>query len=96
MAKTKLGRWAVWLSLASVLLLAVLLVAYNTELLTLLARDPGRWILGLVTTVAALGTLVTGALAWLKLKDRSVLVIVATVFGLLATALLSMGWFPQD
>lgn len=95
MAKTKLGRWAVWLSLASVLLLAVLLVAYNTELLAVLARDPGRWMLGLVAALAALSTLVTGALAWLKLKDRSVLVIVATIFGLLATVLLSFGAIPQ-
>lgn len=96
MARTKLGRWSVWLSLATVFLLVVLLVAFNTELLTVLAQDPGRWILGLATTVAALGTLVTGAFAWLKLKDRAVSVVVATVFGLLATALLSMGWFPQD
>lgn len=95
MARTQLGRWAVWSFLGSVLLFAVLLVAYNTDLLPLLAEAPGRQILGVVTILVTLTTLVTGAVSWLRLKDRSVLVVVATIYGALATVLLGFGTVPQ-
>jgi hypothetical protein len=95
MATTRLGTWAVRSFLGSVLLLALLLVAYNTDLLPFLAEAPGRQILGVVTILVTLTTLVTGAVSWLKLKDRSVLVVVATIYGVLATVLLGFGAMPQ-
>jgi len=95
MARTQLGTWAVWSFLGSVLLLALLLVAYNTESLDFLAEAPGRQILWVVTALATLSTLIAGAISWLKFGDRSALVMVATIYGVLATALLGFGALPQ-
>jgi hypothetical protein len=40
--------------------------------------------------------LVTGALSWLRYRDRSLVVILATIYGVLATILLAFGAIPQD
>lgn len=40
MATTRLGRWAIWLFVASFILLAMLIVAYNTDALWPLDADP--------------------------------------------------------
>jgi hypothetical protein len=95
MARTQLGTWAVWSFLGSVLLLALLIVAYNTDLLPFLAESPGRQIIWVLTALVTLSTLITGAWSWLKLGDHSALVIVATVYGVLATVLLGFGAMPQ-
>jgi hypothetical protein len=95
MARTRLGRWAVWSFLVSVLLLALLVVAFNTDALPFLQESPGRQVLWVITALATLNTLVTGAVSWLRLKDRSVLVVVATIYGVLATILLGFGAMPQ-
>ena len=51
--------------------------------------------LWVVAAIFAVGTLVTGAVSWLRFKDRSVVVIVATIYGVLATTLLTFGAMPQ-
>lgn len=97
MATTRLGRWAIGLFVASAFLLATLIVAYNTDALGVFAqRTAGGLALWIATAVAAVATLVTGAVSWLRFKDRSVMVIVATIFAVLATALLAMGAIPQN
>jgi hypothetical protein len=40
--------------------------------------------------------LVAGLVSWLKFKDRSAIVIAATIYGLLATTLLAFGAIPQN
>jgi hypothetical protein len=49
-----------------------------------------------VAAISAIGTLVSGAVSWLRLKDRSIVVIVATIYGVLATTLLAFGAIPQN
>jgi carbon starvation protein CstA len=97
MPKTRLGKWAGWLFVTSVTLLALLIIAYNTELLgaAFAQRTAGGLALWVMAAIAAVATLVTGARSWLKYKDRSAVVIVATIYGVLATVLLAMGAMPQ-
>ena len=97
MPRTRLGRWAGRFLVAGLVLLALLLVAYNTEALggtfeQGTAAGRALWVLAAISVV---GALVTGAVSWLKLEDRSVVVVAATVYGLLAAALLVAGALPQ-
>lgn len=98
MPRTNLGRWAGWLLLASTALLALVLVAYNTDALgdVFAQGTAGGVVLWVVTAASVIGTLVTGLVSWFRLKDHSIVVMVATIFGVLATALLGMGALPQD
>jgi hypothetical protein len=97
MATTRLGSWAGWLFVTSLVLLAMLIVAYNTEALGgFEQRTAGGLALWVVAAISAVGTLVTGAVSWLRFKDRSVVVILATVYGVLATTLLGFGAIPQN
>lgn len=97
MATTRLGRWAIGLFVASFVLLATLIVAYNTDALGVFEqRTAGGLALWIAAAVAAVATLVTGAVSWLRFKDRSVVVMVATVYAVLATALLAMGAIPEN
>ncbi len=97
MPKTRLGKWAGWLSIIAIVLLTLLIVAYNTELLgaAFAQRTAGGLALWVIAALAAVATLVTGAMSWLKFKDRSVVVKVATIYGVLTTVLLAMGAMPQ-
>lgn len=97
MPKTRLGKWAGWLFIIAVVLLALLIVAYNTELLgaAFAQRTAGGLALWVMAAIAAVATLVTGAMSWLRFKDRSVVVKVATIYGALTTLLLAMGAMPQ-
>lgn len=97
MPKTRLGQWAGWLFVAGLVLLAMLIIAYNTEALGGVFEQgtAGGVALWVVAAISALGTLVTGAMSWLRFKDRSVVVIVATIYGVLATTLLAFGAMPQ-
>jgi hypothetical protein len=97
MPKTRLGKWAGWLFISSIVLLTLLIIAYNTELLgeAFAQRTAGGLALWLMAAIAAVATLVTGARSWLKHKDRSVVVIVATIYGVLATVLMVLGAMPQ-
>jgi hypothetical protein len=98
MPKTKLGKWAGWFLLAGVVLLTMLILAYNTEVLgdVFEQRTVGGLALWVATAVSVLGALVTGAMSWLRYKDRSLVVIMATVYGVLATTLLGFGAIPQN
>jgi hypothetical protein len=97
MARTRLGKWAVGLFVTSIGLFALLIVAYNTSALEMFGqRTAGGLALWILTAIAVLGTLVTGTISWLRLKDRSALVVAATVFGILATTLLAFGAIPQN
>jgi hypothetical protein len=95
---TNLGRWAGWLLLSSAVLLGLLIAAFNTGALGagFAQRTAGGLALWIVTAVAVLGTLVTGIVSWIRLGDHSIVVIVAMVFGALATILLGMGAIPQN
>ena len=81
----------------AVVLLALVILAYNTEAFgdAFEQRTASGLALWVVAAVSAVGTLVTGAVSWLRFKDRSVVVIVATIFGVLATVLFVMGAMPQ-
>ena len=98
MPKTKLGKWAGWLLVAGLVLLAILIIAFNTEALggafeQGTAAGLALWV---VTAISAVGALLTGAVSWLRFKDHSVVVIVATIYGILATALMAFGAIPQN
>lgn len=98
MPKTKLGKWAGRFLLAGVVLLAILILAYNTEVLgdVFEQRTVGGLALWVVTAISVLGALVTGSMSWLRNKDRSLVVILATIYGVLATTLLAFGAIPQN
>lgn len=96
MPKTRLGKWAGWLFVAGFSLLAMLIIAYNTEALGEAfeqgtAAGSALWA---VAAISAVATLVTGAVSRLRFKDRSVVMTVATVYGVLATTLLAFGAMP--
>ena len=97
MPSTKLGRWSGWLLLASAALLALLLIAYNTDLLGDAFAQGTAWgvALWLVAAVSAIGALVTGIVSWFRFKDHSIVVIVATIYGVLAAVLFAIGANPQ-
>jgi hypothetical protein len=98
MPETRLGKWAGWFLLAGIGLLTLLILAYNTEVLgdVLEQRTVGGLALWVATAISVLGALVTGALSWLKHRDRSLVVILATIYGVLATILLAFGAIPQN
>jgi hypothetical protein len=74
-----------------------MIVAYNTDALGMFEqRTVGGLALWIVTATASVTTLITGAVSWFKSKDRSVVVIVATMYAVLATLLLAMGAIPQN
>lgn len=72
-----------------------LIVAYNTDALGVFEQRTAGG-LALWIAAAAVATLITGAVSWFRFKDRSVVVIVATIYAVLATALLAMGAIPEN
>ncbi|MFO7549266.1 MAG: hypothetical protein R6X29_10425 [Acidimicrobiia bacterium] len=98
MPSTGLGRWAGRLLVTSVVLLALLIAAFNTNVLGagFAQRTAGGLALWVATAAAVVGTLVTGIVSWIRLADHSIVVIVATVFGVLGTILLGIGAIPQS
>lgn len=97
MPTTRLGKWAGWSGLSAVVLLALLIVAYNTDALgsTFSQGTVGGVILWVLAAIAAVAGLVTGAVSLFRFKDRSIVVIASTVYGLLNTTLLAFGAMPQ-
>ena len=95
---TKVGRWAGWLLASSLLLFAVLIVGFNTGAFgeVFAQRTAGGLALWVVTAISVVGMLVTAGWAWLKSRDRSVVVIAAAVLGVLAAVLLAFGAIPQN
>jgi hypothetical protein len=98
LATTRVGRWGGWLLATSLLLFAVVIVGFNTGAFGEVFAEgaAGRVTLAVVTTISVLGTLVTTGLAWLRFRDHSIVVFAAAVFGVLATALLALGWIPDN
>jgi cytochrome bd-type quinol oxidase subunit 2 len=98
MPETRLGKWAAWFLLAGVVLLAMLILAYNTEVLgdVFEQRTVGGLALWVATAISVFGALVTGSMSRLRHKDRSLVVILATIYGVLATTLLAFGAIPQN
>jgi len=95
MPGTNLGRWSGCLLRASVALFAVLLITYNPNAFgdTLAQGSAGGVVVWLVTASCVMGTLVTGVVSRVRLKGRSVAVIVATT--LLALRALPQTWAPS-
>jgi hypothetical protein len=77
--------------------LVLLLVAYNTDALggAFEQGTAAGVVLWLIAAAAAIGTLVTGIVSWFRFKDHSIVVIVATVLGVVATVLFAIGANPQ-
>lgn len=98
MPRSRLGTWAGWLLLASLVTLAAVLVGFNTDAFgeQFTPGHVGGLALWVPAAICAVGTLVTGIVSWLRFKDRSVVVIVATIYGVLATVLFIMGSLPGD
>jgi L-asparaginase II len=48
-----------------------------------------------LAAMAAVACLVTGAVSLFRFKDRSIVVIASTIYGLLNTVLLAFGAMPQ-
>jgi hypothetical protein len=85
MPKTKLGKWAGGLLAVSVVFLAALALGLNLAGLspgTLLVRT-----LGVCWTISGIAAFSTAAVALVKLKDRSFVVILAVVLGFFASLL---------
>lgn len=80
--------------MTSVLLLILTLVAFNTDLIPILGESPGHEVIWVLTALATVITLITGAVSLLKLGDRSALVVVATIYGVLASIFVGMGALP--
>ena len=88
MPKTKLGKWAGGL-------LSVFLVFF---IALILGRNVGQWqpgtplivIVGICAMIAGIATFVTGAVSLIKFKDRSFVVILATIFGSIAILIFIM------
>ena len=95
---TWVGRWAGCLLASSTLLFAVLIVGFNTEAFgeVFAQRTAGGVALWVVTAISVVGMLVTAGWAWLKSRDRSIVVIAAAVLGVLAGTLLAFGAIPQN
>jgi len=88
MPKTKLGKWAGGL-------LAVLLVFFIALILgrNLAGFQPGTpliVIVGICAMIAGIATFVTGAVSLIKFKDRSFVVILATIIGIIAMLIVVM------
>lgn len=97
MTTTRFGRWTSGLFVTSVVLLTTLIVAYNTDALGMFEQGTaGGLALWIAAAIAAVATAVTGAVTWRRFNDHSVVVIVATIYALLATLLLAMGSIPQN
>jgi hypothetical protein len=82
MPKTKLGKWAGGLSAVFLLFLIALILEKN--LLGILPGTPLARIVGICAMIAGIATFVTGAVSLIKFKDRSFVVILATIIGIIA------------
>ena len=82
MPKTQLGKWAGGL-LAAFLVLFIALIL-GMKLLRIAPGTPLIIIVGTCAMMAGIAAFVTGAISLFKLKDRSFVVILATILGTVA------------
>jgi hypothetical protein len=88
MPKTKLGKWAGGL-------LAVFLVFFIALILgrNLFGIQPGTLLIvtvGICAMIAGIAAFVTGVVSFFRFKDRSFVVILATIFGSIAILIIIM------
>lgn len=88
MPKTILGKWAGGLLVAFLVFIIALIVGRN--LLGLMPGTPLLRMLGMCAMVTGIATFLTAVVSLIRFKDRSFLVILATIIGSLAT-LISIG-----
>jgi hypothetical protein len=88
MPKTKLGKWAGGLSAVFLLFLIALILEKN--LLGILPGTTLARIVGICAMIAGIATFVTGAVSLIKFKDRSFVVILATIIGIIAMLIVVM------
>lgn len=79
MPKTRLGRWAGGLSAVFLVFLIALILARN--LAGILPGTPLLIFLGMGMVTTGIAAFVTGAVSLFKLKDRSLVVVLATCLG---------------
>jgi drug/metabolite transporter (DMT)-like permease len=82
MPKTRLGKWAGGF-LAGFLVLILTIVLGKNHGIRL--GSPQIYILGICAAIAGMAAFVAGALSFFKLKDRSIVVALATVLGAVVT-----------
>ncbi|MBE3045948.1 hypothetical protein IMZ48_26100 [Candidatus Bathyarchaeota archaeon] len=82
MPKTKLGKWAG--GLLAVFFVLIIALILGLKLLGILPGTPLIRIVGICAMIAGIATFVTGAVSLIKFKDRSFVVILATIIGIIA------------
>jgi hypothetical protein len=88
MPKTKLGKWAG--GLLAVFLLFLIALTLGMNLLGILPGTPLIRIVGICTMIAGIATFVTAVVSLIKFKDRSFVVILATIIGIIAMLIVVM------
>ena len=88
MPKTKLGKWAGGLS--AVFLLFLIALILGKPLLGILPGTPLIRIVGICAMIAGMATFVTAVVSLVKFKDRSFVVILATIIGIIAMLIVVM------
>ncbi len=82
MPTTKLGKWAGGFLAGFLVLLLAIILGRNHGIGL---GTPQNFILGICAAIAGIAAFVTGMISFFRLKDRTVVVAVATIFGSLAT-----------
>jgi fluoride ion exporter CrcB/FEX len=88
MPKTKLGKWAGGLSAVFLVFFIALILGRN-----LAGFQPGTplmVIVGICAMITGIATFVTAVVSLVKFKDRSVVVILATIIGIIAMLIVVM------
>ena len=88
MPKTKLGRWAGVLMAVFLVFFIALILGRN--LLRILPGTPLILIVGICAMIAGIAAFVCGVVSLIKFKDRSFVVILATIFGSIAILIIIM------
>ncbi len=83
MPKTMLGKWAGGLLVAFLVFFIALIVGRN--FMRLMLGTPLIWMLGMCAMVTGIATFVAAVVSLIRFKDRSFVVILATIIGSLAT-----------
>jgi hypothetical protein len=89
MPKTKIGRWAGALSALFVVLLVAVLNRRNLWGVRRIG-DPLTIMVTISMMISGIAAFVTGTISLIKFKDRSFVVIVATILGFIAVLLVIM------
>jgi len=88
MPKTILGKWAGGLS--AVLLVFFIALILGRNLFGIQPGTPLIVIVGICAMIAGIAAFVTGAVSLIKFKDRSFVVMLATIIGIIAMLIVVM------